>query len=153
MNHIFSASLLLTGLLLLPLASHGAGLTDDTDAADVLAARLQECARDADTAEVRYQDGVRSTRAWVALEATAPQRPWKDGGVYLLTGGTGTLASAFAVSLAADACGCSASASGACWLAAWASAEAWACSAGCSGCTAVVSSTASAAGVSCGSAA
>jgi hyperosmotically inducible protein len=33
MNHIFSASLLLTGLLLLPLASHGAGLTDDTDAA------------------------------------------------------------------------------------------------------------------------
>lgn len=33
MNHIFSASLLLTGLLLLPLASHGAELTDDTDAA------------------------------------------------------------------------------------------------------------------------
>lgn len=32
MNHIFSASLLLTGLLL-PLASHGAELTDDTDAA------------------------------------------------------------------------------------------------------------------------
>ena len=33
MNHIFSASLLLTGLLLLPLASHCAELTDDTDAA------------------------------------------------------------------------------------------------------------------------
>ena len=32
-NHIFSASLLLTGLLLLPLASHGTELTDDTDAA------------------------------------------------------------------------------------------------------------------------
>ena len=36
MNHIFSASLLLTGLLLLPLASHGAELTDDTDAAQRL---------------------------------------------------------------------------------------------------------------------
>ena len=33
MNHIFSASLLLTGLLLLPLASHGAELTDESDAA------------------------------------------------------------------------------------------------------------------------
>ena len=32
MNHIFSANLLLTGLLLLPLASHGAELNDDTDA-------------------------------------------------------------------------------------------------------------------------
>jgi polyketide synthase PksN len=79
--------------------------TDDTDAADVLAARLQECARDADTAEVRYQDGVRSTRAWVALEATAPQRPWKDGGVYLLTGGTGTLARILAREIATRARG------------------------------------------------
>ena len=33
MNHIFSASLLLTGLLLLPLASHGAELNDDSYAA------------------------------------------------------------------------------------------------------------------------
>lgn len=32
MNHIFSANLLLTGLLLLPLASHGAELNDDSDA-------------------------------------------------------------------------------------------------------------------------
>ena len=33
MNHIFSANLFLTGLLLLPLTSHGAELTDDTDSA------------------------------------------------------------------------------------------------------------------------
>lgn len=32
MNHIFSANLILTGLLLLPLASHGAELNDDSDA-------------------------------------------------------------------------------------------------------------------------
>lgn len=32
MNHIFSANLLLTGLLLLPLVSHGVELSDDTDA-------------------------------------------------------------------------------------------------------------------------
>lgn len=32
MNHIFSANLLLTGLLLIPLASHGAELNDDSDA-------------------------------------------------------------------------------------------------------------------------
>ena len=48
------------------------------------------CSRHPEQAEIRYEDGKRLVRNWRHLPA--PQSgavPWKDEGVYLLTGGAG----------------------------------------------------------------
>ncbi|MDF4004937.1 SDR family NAD(P)-dependent oxidoreductase, partial [Luteibacter sp. PPL552] len=46
----------------------------------------------AGTGEVRYIGGERQVAAWSAFEPTpAPVSPWKDHGVYLITGGAGGL--------------------------------------------------------------
>jgi polyketide synthase PksN len=47
---------------------------------------------------IRYQGGKRYVNGWSKLEApvTAEQLPWKDGGVYLISGGAGGLGLIFA---------------------------------------------------------
>ncbi|WP_274910624.1 SDR family NAD(P)-dependent oxidoreductase [Streptomyces sp. WZ-12] len=53
---------------------------------------------------VLYRDGVRHTRTWVRAvpEGTAPEAPWRDGGVYLITGGAGGIGALTARRIAAD---------------------------------------------------
>ncbi|QTZ90306.1 SDR family NAD(P)-dependent oxidoreductase [Streptomyces auratus] len=65
-----------------------------------LAGRLR---RDgADTAEeaVRYRGGRRQVSQWREVAPAAPELPWRDGGVYLLTGGAGGLGALFAQDIA-----------------------------------------------------
>ena len=54
---------------------------------------------------VRYERGVRLVAAWqeLALSPESPPLPWKDGGVYLITGGAGGLGLIFAREIAARA--------------------------------------------------
>ncbi|MER7986302.1 SDR family NAD(P)-dependent oxidoreductase [Streptomyces noursei] len=76
-------------------------LDDDGDLPpSELAERLR---RDgADTAEeaVRYQAGSRQVSHWRDIAPVAPALPWRDGGVYLLTGGAGGLGALFAADIA-----------------------------------------------------
>ena len=54
---------------------------------------------------MRYERGVRLVAAWqeLALSSERPPLPWKDGGVYLITGGAGGLGLIFAREIAAKA--------------------------------------------------
>src|SRR5262249_52553160 len=54
---------------------------------------------------VRYARGKRQVAAWqeIPLSAESPAPPWKDGGVYLITGGAGGLGRIFAGEIAACA--------------------------------------------------
>ncbi|MBU9646471.1 SDR family NAD(P)-dependent oxidoreductase, partial [Burkholderia gladioli] len=69
----------------------------------VLAQRLDDDARRHGDREIRYRaDGVREVltlRAWPETEA--PSSPWREGGVYLITGGVGGLGRLLAGRLAA----------------------------------------------------
>ena len=68
--------------------------------------RLIECARVPDEQEVRYLDGARQVLSWreLALPLEQPgsvaEVPWRDGGVYLITGGAGGLGLIFAEEIA-----------------------------------------------------
>ncbi len=53
-----------------------------------LAQRLDRDAATAD-ADIRYQDGQRLVRRWHEITAPAAPSPWRDDGVYLITGGAG----------------------------------------------------------------
>lgn len=55
-----------------------------------LASLLEADAASADT-DIRYERGQRTVRHWRECRATKSPGPWKDGGVYLLTGGAGGL--------------------------------------------------------------
>src|SRR5262249_3528565 len=46
---------------------------------------------------IRYQDGKRTVAFWREVEADehVERLPWKDGGIYLITGGTGGLGMLF----------------------------------------------------------
>ncbi|OMG71007.1 hypothetical protein BW685_23380, partial [Burkholderia ubonensis] len=63
----------------------------DADDADRLAAVLLENIRHPDDQRIRYVGGERQVLGWRELTADRPQVPWKDGGVYLITGGLGGL--------------------------------------------------------------
>jgi amino acid adenylation domain-containing protein len=52
---------------------------------------------------LRYQAGKLSARAWDDLPASAPAAPWKDRGVYLISGGLGGLGLLFARDIAEKA--------------------------------------------------
>ncbi|MFF4602688.1 SDR family NAD(P)-dependent oxidoreductase [Streptomyces sp. NPDC001339] len=56
---------------------------------------------------VRHRDGVRSVLAWERAEPSPPSDattvPWRDGGVYLITGGTGGIGAVLARAIARDA--------------------------------------------------
>ncbi|MCH0540318.1 SDR family NAD(P)-dependent oxidoreductase [Streptomyces sp. MUM 203J] len=72
-----------------------------------VAALVAENARAADDDLVFHQDGVRSVLTW--RHATAPAGdttvPWRDGGVYLITGGAGGIGAVVARAIARDVAG------------------------------------------------
>ncbi|HBF36213.1 MAG TPA: hypothetical protein DDW50_02710 [Firmicutes bacterium] len=58
-----------------------------------------------DDSQIRYQQGLRSVLAWQEIE-TVPEKgmaPWKDQGIYLITGGAGGLGMLFAGEIAHQA--------------------------------------------------
>ncbi|MDM8550095.1 SDR family NAD(P)-dependent oxidoreductase [Desulfobacterales bacterium HSG2] len=71
--------------------------------ADVTAERLKENGRCPEDTEIRYQDGRRLVAGWkeIGVSPDEPDVPWKDGGVYLITGGAGGLGLIFAGEIAA----------------------------------------------------
>ncbi|KPC60798.1 hypothetical protein ADL29_27455, partial [Streptomyces chattanoogensis] len=70
-----------------------------------LCERLRRDAASPDDVAVRYSGGQRRVPQWTAVEDAAPTRPWKAGGVYLLTGGAGGLGALFAREIARRAPG------------------------------------------------
>ncbi|MEU5417941.1 SDR family NAD(P)-dependent oxidoreductase [Streptomyces sp. NPDC020667] len=65
----------------------------------------QEAAAGLDDVAVRYADGRRQVPQWTAVDDAPPVRPWKAGGVYLVTGGAGALGGLFAREIARQAPG------------------------------------------------
>ncbi len=74
----------------------------DAASRDTLAALIDADARGSDT-EIRYEAGVRRVRQWREVPGTLAASPWKNGGVYLITGGTGGLGLLLAERIAASA--------------------------------------------------
>ena len=63
--------------------------------------RLKENAEAPDEREVRYVDGERQVPSWrELLSDSVAEVPWRDGGVYLITGGAGGLGLVFAEEIA-----------------------------------------------------
>ncbi|UMR33393.1 SDR family NAD(P)-dependent oxidoreductase [Massilia sp. MB5] len=50
--------------------------------------------------QLRYQGGQRQVHGWSEMQSTDVNRPWKDRGVYLITGGAGGLGLIFAYDIA-----------------------------------------------------
>ncbi|OMG71008.1 type I polyketide synthase, partial [Burkholderia ubonensis] len=73
------------------------------ETAEGLAARLRENARRANDVRIRYADGERQVQGWREVTVAEPVAPWKDGGVYLITGGLGGLGRIFAKEIATRA--------------------------------------------------
>ncbi|MGW2366732.1 SDR family NAD(P)-dependent oxidoreductase [Streptomyces sp. NPDC001667] len=73
---------------------------DDAPRPAELAERLRRDAADTDQEAVRHHGGRRQVSHWRELPAPAPALPWRDGGVYLLTGGAGGLGALFAEDIA-----------------------------------------------------
>ncbi|WP_436881034.1 hypothetical protein, partial [Bacillus velezensis] len=63
---------------------------DPDESASALLAKLKENRAHPEQAEIRYEGGKRFVRNWRHLPASQSGAvPWKDEGVYLLTGGAG----------------------------------------------------------------
>jgi polyketide synthase PksM len=75
---------------------------EDGEDAISLAAKLNDNARTAAVQVVRYANGVRQIAGWTELvDDPRASHPWRDGGVYLITGGAGGLGRIFAQEIAA----------------------------------------------------
>ncbi|WP_330276270.1 SDR family NAD(P)-dependent oxidoreductase [Lentzea sp. NBC_00516] len=70
-----------------------------TNAAD-LAERLRHEASTVDDVVTRVAGGHREVARWTSLGEARAERPWRDGGVYLITGGAGGLGAVFAREIA-----------------------------------------------------
>ncbi|WP_309504983.1 SDR family NAD(P)-dependent oxidoreductase [Streptomyces sp. KM273126] len=73
---------------------------DDTPSTAELAARLRAEGTEAPEEAVRYRAGRREVSHWREVQAPVPALPWRDGGIYLLTGGAGGLGALFAEDIA-----------------------------------------------------
>ncbi|WP_049626970.1 type I polyketide synthase [Bacillus sp. JFL15] len=74
---------------------------DPDEPASSLLAKLKENRAHPEQAEIRYEDGKRLVRNWRHLPASQSGAvPWKDEGVYLLTGGAGGIGLIFAEEIA-----------------------------------------------------
>ncbi|MFP3633770.1 SDR family NAD(P)-dependent oxidoreductase [Bacillus sp. SIMBA_033] len=74
---------------------------DPDESASALLAKLKENRAHPEQAEIRYEDGKRLVRNWRHLPASQSGAvPWKDEGVYLLTGGAGGIGLIFAEEIA-----------------------------------------------------
>jgi polyketide synthase PksN len=78
---------------------------DRMDDVAQLAARLEDNARSPQDVQVRYGEGERQVLAWSELADGPALVPWKERGVYLLTGGLGGLGQVFAREIAQRARG------------------------------------------------
>ncbi|PSL48187.1 acyl transferase domain-containing protein [Chitinophaga niastensis] len=69
---------------------------------EILINQLLECARNPLDTDVRYKDGKREVAGWkeMTMPESTPALPWKEGGVYLITGGAGGLGWIFAEEMA-----------------------------------------------------
>ena len=66
---------------------------------------LEECLRCPEDVCIRYENGRRLISAWEEVpyaNHTGDRRPWKNGGVYLITGGAGRLGLIFAKEIASQ---------------------------------------------------
>ncbi len=63
---------------------------------------VQDNSQDLNALHIRYKDGIRYKAGWSELATTDPQldAPWKDGSVYLITGGAGGVGLLFAREIA-----------------------------------------------------
>ncbi|RFT98735.1 SDR family NAD(P)-dependent oxidoreductase [Paenibacillus jamilae] len=63
------------------------------ESAESLLAKLEENSRSPVDGWIRYEGGQRKTGCWSRFESSRPEEklPWRDGGVYLITGGSGGL--------------------------------------------------------------
>ncbi|WP_338930997.1 SDR family NAD(P)-dependent oxidoreductase [Streptomyces netropsis] len=78
-------------------------LLEETDTPETAARRVRENRAHPDDTIVRYVDARREVPAWIedgAGTADVPPVPWRENGVYLLTGGTGALGLVFAREIA-----------------------------------------------------
>jgi len=66
------------------------GLEGDESSTDLIA-KLEENALTPHDREIRYRAGERQVLSWETLAVTGAKAPWRDGGVYLITGGAGGL--------------------------------------------------------------
>ncbi|WP_269389415.1 SDR family NAD(P)-dependent oxidoreductase [Bacillus amyloliquefaciens] len=73
--------------------------------ADTLTRYLKECGAHPDDKHIRYENGKRYAAQWqeTGLEQFGAEKPWKDNGVYLITGGAGGLGFLFAKEIARHA--------------------------------------------------
>ncbi|KAF6615294.1 SDR family NAD(P)-dependent oxidoreductase, partial [Paenibacillus sp. EKM208P] len=55
--------------------------------------KLEDNSRSPMDGWIRYENGQRKTACWSRLETSGQEEglPWRDGGVYLITGGSGSL--------------------------------------------------------------
>ena len=67
---------------------------------DELAERLRRDGAELAEEAVRYRRGGRQVSRWREVPSPSPRLPWRDGGVYLLTGGAGGLGALFAREIA-----------------------------------------------------
>ncbi|WP_038978040.1 SDR family NAD(P)-dependent oxidoreductase [Paenibacillus polymyxa] len=63
------------------------------ESAESMLAKLEENSRSPVDGWIRYEGGQRKTACWSRFESSRPEEklPWRDGGVYLITGGSGGL--------------------------------------------------------------
>ena len=78
------------------------GIDAAASAAEIVA-RLEASAGSPDEREVRYIGGERQVASWSELRSEDAPAPWRDGGVYLITGGAGGLGLIFAEAIARGA--------------------------------------------------
>ncbi|WP_316187514.1 MULTISPECIES: SDR family NAD(P)-dependent oxidoreductase, partial [unclassified Bradyrhizobium] len=73
---------------------------EEGDSPTSVAAKLQESATAPQDGQVRYWRGVREVLEWDEVEVpSVAASPWRDGGVYLITGGAGGLGLLFAAEI------------------------------------------------------
>ncbi|MCC9263789.1 SDR family NAD(P)-dependent oxidoreductase [Bacillus velezensis] len=73
---------------------------DPDESASALLAKLKENRAHPEQTEIRYEAGKRLVRNWRHLPPQRSTIPWKDEGVYLLTGGAGGIGLIFAEEIA-----------------------------------------------------
>jgi polyketide synthase PksN len=58
--------------------------------------KIHENSRTTKNQDIRYQSGERQVKRWLELDSELEWKPWRDGGVYLISGGVGGLGLLFA---------------------------------------------------------
>jgi rhizoxin synthesis polyketide synthase RhiC len=63
---------------------------------------LDEDAKNSEVVHIRHKQGVRQGLGWIeVVSSSLPPTPWREDGVYLISGGTGALGRVFAADIAA----------------------------------------------------